>query len=776
MPTPLAIVVPIPKGAWNATAVYNLLNVVTHDGRGYICKAAGSGIEPTPTGNSQWQLIADRGEAMQFDQLTQAQKDNLAQSANAAAAQAASSASEAATYAASVRSLLEQVSGSADPGAAITAQVAANKAALAELGTKVDEKVAVTNEEGYIEKTPLSFISNPEYIFAIVDAENRLLFGFRFDGSTEFAAGVPKPIKDYVESKIGGIDFSNLQTKLTLEQISAISDVVNKVTKEDGKGLIDVNVSSSLQQVNNSEFISVTTDNEDNIIEGIDDNGRHHFYEDIVIHKSIINIEKNAESKNISDFSPYELSRNVFPETLSIADLLSIRKARCIFHDNYVREDNSHTLDYVFSDYGVTKVIAEYEVIKSSNATFDVGIKDNHATTYGSGDGIILECKKIEDSDNYHITFERGDYNDADAKVAFNVKDTDNLFFCKLTKTAAHIYAIIKGTRVTLFSKTNFTNVNNADIFVEKNCAHLYVNGVYRATINAEYEGKCGIMFVGNEKSMIKAFVLDIKDNYSEYGFDNGIEAGNIDGNDFDTTIERVDPAGVEAIFLEEDIVNNSNRSIKVLLQYFEDAEAHFVAASRRAEFKPIIRHEEPLRSFVLSFDVLFPSEKYKNDAECEELFWQNHTNALNVAERAANPNVTIYNYNGVLYTTIRASKRYQDVRPSTETYSEAVNKKDGGTKFVLGEIGNDIAFDEWHNITIYMKEGYEYIHRPRTVIYIDGVKKMDVFAPNVYNCPNKGNTVMLGIYKWPWKNWDGVNPPLVTERTLFFDNIKYFV
>lgn len=139
MATPLAIVVPIPKGAWNATAVYNLLNVVTHDGRGYICKAAGSGIEPTPTGNSQWQLIADRGEAMQFDQLTQAQKDNLAQSANAAAAQAASSASEAATYAASVRSLLEQVAGSEDPGAAITAQVAANTAAIGELGTNVDK-------------------------------------------------------------------------------------------------------------------------------------------------------------------------------------------------------------------------------------------------------------------------------------------------------------------------------------------------------------------------------------------------------------------------------------------------------------------------------------------------------------------------------------------------------------------------------------------------------------------------------------------------------------
>lgn len=131
--TPLAIVVPIPKGEWNSTASYNLLNIVVHDGRSYICKSAGAGTEPVPAGNAQWQLIADKGESLTFDMLTQEQKDSLAASAIAAA-------NEARDYADAVRALLDSFASSSDtePSGALAAQVVKNTQELEELGPKIE--------------------------------------------------------------------------------------------------------------------------------------------------------------------------------------------------------------------------------------------------------------------------------------------------------------------------------------------------------------------------------------------------------------------------------------------------------------------------------------------------------------------------------------------------------------------------------------------------------------------------------------------------------------
>ena len=47
-----------------------------------------------------------------------------------------------------------------------------------------------------VESYGMKIIDNPEWIYAIVDAKDKLLFGIRrLDGSIEWGAGIPKPIE-----------------------------------------------------------------------------------------------------------------------------------------------------------------------------------------------------------------------------------------------------------------------------------------------------------------------------------------------------------------------------------------------------------------------------------------------------------------------------------------------------------------------------------------------------------------------------------------------------
>ena len=60
-----------------------------------------------------------------------------------------------------------------------------------------DDKFVVLKEE--VESYGMKVIDNPEWIYAITDASDHLLFGIhRSDGSIEWGAGVPTPIKNKI--------------------------------------------------------------------------------------------------------------------------------------------------------------------------------------------------------------------------------------------------------------------------------------------------------------------------------------------------------------------------------------------------------------------------------------------------------------------------------------------------------------------------------------------------------------------------------------------------
>lgn len=99
-----------------------------------------------------------------------------------------------------------------------------------------------------------------EYLFAIVDATRKLLFGIKKDGSVNWAKGLPGHLKVLLE----GISF-------TLGEHA--EELLEKVDKVDGKSLIDAVFASGVRVVSNSEFSFALIDDFGHFLFGIRTDG-----------------------------------------------------------------------------------------------------------------------------------------------------------------------------------------------------------------------------------------------------------------------------------------------------------------------------------------------------------------------------------------------------------------------------------------------------------------------------------------------------------------------
>ena len=152
---------------------------------------------------------------------------------------------------------------------------------------------------------PYRYIQNEEFIFAKVDAEDRLLFGFQWDGTPVF--GKTSAVEDSLQSQVNlladkitailgnddttsaidtlkelknffasidntqtltGIlaNLNNISTKLG-EDIKNLQDT--KVDKEEGKSLIEDEVKECFRVIENEEFIKAVVDSNDRVLYGI---------------------------------------------------------------------------------------------------------------------------------------------------------------------------------------------------------------------------------------------------------------------------------------------------------------------------------------------------------------------------------------------------------------------------------------------------------------------------------------------------------------------------
>ena len=175
------------------------------------------------------------------------------------------------------------------------------------LGTmqEVIDKTAIKDEEGTLVETPFRYIQNEEFIFAKVDAEDKLLFGIQWDGTPVF--GKTSAVEDRLQSQVtllaervatimGDEDttnvidtmnelkkfFSEIENTQTLTSILANLNSLNtkfgediknlqdtKVDKEEGKSLIEDEVKECFKVIENEEFIMAVVDSEDRVLYGI---------------------------------------------------------------------------------------------------------------------------------------------------------------------------------------------------------------------------------------------------------------------------------------------------------------------------------------------------------------------------------------------------------------------------------------------------------------------------------------------------------------------------
>ena len=152
---------------------------------------------------------------------------------------------------------------------------------------------------------PFRYIQSDEFIFAKVDAEDKLLFGFQWDGTPVF--GKTSAVEDRLQSQVNlladkirnilgdddttsAIDtlkelkdfFASIDNTQTLTSILAnlnsvstklgedIKNLQNtKVDKEEGKSLIEDEVKECFRIIENEEFLKAIVDSEDRVLYGI---------------------------------------------------------------------------------------------------------------------------------------------------------------------------------------------------------------------------------------------------------------------------------------------------------------------------------------------------------------------------------------------------------------------------------------------------------------------------------------------------------------------------
>ena len=170
--------------------------------------------------------------------------------------------------------------------------IVANALAAYNAGKRIDdlaENTEIKDEEGTVVKTPFRYIQSEEFIFAKVDAEGKLLFGFQWDGTPVF--GKTSAVEDRLQAQVNllgdkirnilgdddttsAIDtlkelkdfFANIDNTQTLTSILAnLNATIGKVAIKDEEGEIQ---DTPFRVISNEEFIKAIVDAENKVLFG----------------------------------------------------------------------------------------------------------------------------------------------------------------------------------------------------------------------------------------------------------------------------------------------------------------------------------------------------------------------------------------------------------------------------------------------------------------------------------------------------------------------------
>ena len=159
----------------------------------------------------------------------------------------------------------------------------------------IADKVSIKDEEGALVETPFRYIQNEEYIFAKVDAEEKLLFGIHCDGTPEF--GKTSAVEDRLQSQVTLLA-EKIATIMGDEDTTSVIDTINELKKffakiENTETLTSIlanldkttikdeegNVQDTpFRVIESPEYLALETDAEGNVLAATYPDGSHYFY------------------------------------------------------------------------------------------------------------------------------------------------------------------------------------------------------------------------------------------------------------------------------------------------------------------------------------------------------------------------------------------------------------------------------------------------------------------------------------------------------------------
>lgn len=171
--------------------------------------------------------------------------------------------------------------------------IVANALAAYNAGKRIDdlaENTEIKDEEGAAVKTPFRYIQSEEFIFAKVDANDKLLYGIQWDGTPVF--GKTSAVEDRLQTQVNlladkvtailgdddttsAIDtlkelknfFASIDNTQTLTSILAnLNTTIGKVAIKDEAGEIQ---DTPFRVIENEEFLFAIVDSEDRVLFGI---------------------------------------------------------------------------------------------------------------------------------------------------------------------------------------------------------------------------------------------------------------------------------------------------------------------------------------------------------------------------------------------------------------------------------------------------------------------------------------------------------------------------
>lgn len=120
-------------------------------------------------------------------------------------------------------------------------------------------------------------VDNPEFVYVKTDAEDKILWAIKADGSIYYGAGVPQQVKDYINEKIADLSLDEYEDIVAfladLEQgDKTLQQLLNEKLDADG---LDADALGTLEVIENPEWTDVKTDLDDNekILEGTKKDG-----------------------------------------------------------------------------------------------------------------------------------------------------------------------------------------------------------------------------------------------------------------------------------------------------------------------------------------------------------------------------------------------------------------------------------------------------------------------------------------------------------------------